>query len=476
MTEDPLQDAFTAFREGDYDIALRRFRSLAEQGVAGAQYFLGTTYTHTIEELGITQNFAEGLKWLRLAANQGYVLAQYKLGGIYHRGEGVPQDYFEAMNWYRLAADQNNADAQYDLGLIYAEGVVVPQDYVEAAKWFSLAAGQGDVRAQLILGVMHRNGEGVPKNHAEAAKWFGLAADQGDARAQYNLGGMHSKGEGMPQNFSEAAKWFRLAADQGDADAQHNLALKYGNGDGLPQDYVLAHTWFNLSAAQGNRHAITGRDMVAKLMTPVQIAEAQKLAREWKPTTQPTAAPEKPKMTRVDFIGSFMLLQFYDGHHWQMSDEALNRYAVSAGPELGQLMRFWTLMYLAWLFRWCILGVHGAEFEKAMMASFYERMKLAPVKPGEFDIAAAIKYWFEHLDLAATAATEKRAIGEHADLQLPNTYYAALRFIAFDPGSLWYMRDDAPGDLQDKVIFGLSKVHDEMLPHIQNFAQKIEVP
>ena len=105
MTEDPLQDAFTAFREGDYDIALRRFRSLAEQGVAGAQYFLGTTYTHTIEELGITQNFAEGLKWLRLAANQGYVLAQYKLGGIYHRGEGVPQDYFEAMNWYRLDVD-----------------------------------------------------------------------------------------------------------------------------------------------------------------------------------------------------------------------------------------------------------------------------------------------------------------------------------------------------------------------------------
>ena len=97
-------------------------------------------------------------------------------------------------------------------------------------------------------------------------------------------------------------------------------------------------------------------------------------------------------MTKVDFIGSFMLLQFYDGHHWQMSDEALNRYAVSAGPELGQLMRFWTLMYLAWLFRWCILGVHGAEFEKAMMASFYERMKLAPVKPGEFDIAAAIVY------------------------------------------------------------------------------------
>jgi hypothetical protein len=206
-----------------------------------------------------------------------------------------------------------------------------------------------------------------------------------------------------------------------------------------------------------------------------QLAAIHAMFLEMNSLKKPTVAPEQPKMTKVDFVGSFMLLQFYDGHHWQMSDETLDSYAASAGPELRELMRFWTLIYLAWLFRRCILGVHGAEFEKAMMASFYERMKLVPVKPGEFDMAAAIKYWFEHLDLAATAATEKRTIGEHEDLQLPNTYHAALRFISFDPGSPWYMRDDAPSDLYDKVIFGLSKVHDAMLPHIQNFAQKIEV-
>jgi hypothetical protein len=56
---------------------------------------------------------------------------------------------------------------------------------------------------------------------------------------------------------------------------------------GVLQDYVRAHMWFNLSAAQGYQDAVKNRDMVALRMTPSQIAEAQKLAREWKPTRQP---------------------------------------------------------------------------------------------------------------------------------------------------------------------------------------------
>ena len=69
--------------------------------------------------------------------------------------------------------------------------------------------------------------------------------------------------------------------------AQFNLGAMYANGQGVPQDYVRAHMWFNLSAAQGNQGAAKNRDIAARRMTPAQIAEAQKLAREWKPTKQP---------------------------------------------------------------------------------------------------------------------------------------------------------------------------------------------
>jgi uncharacterized protein len=94
--------------------------------------------------------------------------------------------------------------------------------------------------------------------------------------------------DGVPRDYAEAVKWYRSAADQGDADGQYFLSEMYAYGYGVPQDYVSAHMWSNLSAAQGREGAATFRDLVARRMTPAQIAEAQKLAREWKPTTPPT--------------------------------------------------------------------------------------------------------------------------------------------------------------------------------------------
>jgi TPR repeat protein len=62
--------------------------------------------------------------------------------------------------------------------------------------------------------------------------------------------------------------------------------VTYANGAGVPQDYVLAHMWFNLAARQGYPSAEDHRDTLAKKMTPAQIAEAQRLAREWKPKSE----------------------------------------------------------------------------------------------------------------------------------------------------------------------------------------------
>ena len=89
------------------------------------------------------------------------------------------------------------------------------------------------------------------------------------------------------RDYATALRLIRPLAEQGDASAQYNLGVFYDNGLGVPQDYVSALMWLNLSAAQGKEGAATFRDLVARLMTPAQIAEAQKLAREWKPTKQP---------------------------------------------------------------------------------------------------------------------------------------------------------------------------------------------
>ena len=110
-------------------------------------------------------------------------------------------------------------------------------------------------------------------------------AEEGDADAQYELGFVYARGLGVPQDYAQAATWYRLAADQGHAPAQLNLGVLYRNGEGVPQDYTEAHKWYNLAAARANgddreqRERL--RDNLAEQMTPAQLAEAQKLAREW---------------------------------------------------------------------------------------------------------------------------------------------------------------------------------------------------
>jgi uncharacterized protein len=301
--------------------ALKWFRKAADQGDATAQALLGAMYYKGYGVV-VPQDYSEALKWSRTAADQGNAAAQTLLGFLYSNGYGVPQDYSEALKWSRMAADQGDADAQCHLGYLYGTGHGTPQDNTEALKWFRKAADQGDAQAETALGIMsaagkvsqeyaetlklhrkaeqgdrdaqgllgfmYQNGKGVPQDYIEAVKWYRKAADQGDARAQITLGYLFLKGEVLPQDYDEAVKWYQKAADQGDAAAQISLGIMYRDGWGVSQDDVLAHMWLNLAANQNHtvedrKEAAELRDNLLPLMTPAQIAEAQRLAREWKP-------------------------------------------------------------------------------------------------------------------------------------------------------------------------------------------------
>ncbi len=120
-------------------------------------------------------------------------------------------------------------------------------------------------------------------DYATALTEFRPLAQQGNAVAQFSLGVMYLDGRGVPEDDAEAVRWIRRAAEQGLAGAQYNLGVMYRDGRGVRQDYVQAHMWFNLAAAQGKEDARKARDILAEQMTPAQIAEAQRLAREWKP-------------------------------------------------------------------------------------------------------------------------------------------------------------------------------------------------
>ena len=90
------------------------------------------------------------------------------------------------------------------------------------------------------------------------------------------------------RDYATAVRLLRPLAEQGNPNAQYTLGVFYDNGLGVPQDRIRSYMWFELSASQGREGAAAFRDLIARRMTPEQIAEAKKLAHEWRPTTQPS--------------------------------------------------------------------------------------------------------------------------------------------------------------------------------------------
>jgi TPR repeat protein len=190
------------------------------------------------------------------------------------------------------------------------EDALAVRDYATALELILPDAETGVPVAQVQLGDMYDSGLGIPVDHAEAMRWYRRAAEDGDAFAQWLLGTKYIDGINVVPDEAQGVKWFRRSANQGYVAGQYRLGLLYRKGKFLPQDAVLAHMWFNLAAEQEGtgrfdidprwrlrereieivsveQHAKWARQSqyeIARTMTPDQIAEAQRLAQEWKPS------------------------------------------------------------------------------------------------------------------------------------------------------------------------------------------------
>jgi len=164
-------------------------------------------------------------------------------------------------------------------------------DWPAAIKLLRPLAEQGDAAAQNKLGMFYDIGRGVPVDYAEAVKWVRKSADQGNAEAQCNLSTMYRFGEGVPRSDVEGLKWLQKSAAQGFYGAYLNLGHVYLNGNGVPVDFVQAYMWYRLTSNSAtepkNLYVRQKADSLlanlATKMTPAQIAEAERRARDWKP-------------------------------------------------------------------------------------------------------------------------------------------------------------------------------------------------
>lgn len=204
---------------------------------------------------GKTMNYAEAVKWYRMAAEQGHAEAQFNLGYCYDLGKGLVQDGTKGLKWYRKAAEQEFTIAQYKLGIRYSLGFTKRK--TECIKWLHKAAEHGLIVAQYFLATCYQHGEGVVQNHTESAKWYRIAAEQGYAKAQYQLGVCYSTGLGVTEDRTEAVKWYKMAASQKDVMAQIVFGNFFITGFDITKDETEAIKWYHQYAeSQGNIAAL----------------------------------------------------------------------------------------------------------------------------------------------------------------------------------------------------------------------------
>ena len=178
-------------------------------------------------------------------------------------------DYATAFREWLSLAEKGNAEAHGLLGLLYQRGAA---DNQRSAENF-----------MLLVSLRDTGRETGPKDLTEVVEWFRSSAAKGLGSAQVHLGTMYAEATGFSKDYAEAAKWYRKAAEQGYLEGQKQLAILYSWGSGVPQDDVQAYKWLSLAAAQKDHDAAARLFGIGRRMTTAQKAEAQKLAREWKP-------------------------------------------------------------------------------------------------------------------------------------------------------------------------------------------------
>jgi hypothetical protein len=279
------------------------YNKSAAQGNTDAQYILGRMY---IRGEGVSVDFQKAYEWFLKAYAKGDRHAAYYLGWLIGNGKGVQnRDYKMACgffkyagdewmnldlwtrddetNWYIEAAERNVAEAQYISGK-RAESA----DFRKALNFYHKAAEQGHPQALKRLGEIYYNGaKGAPKNFNEAIKWWSILGEQGDLETQTKIGEMISEGEGEVTNLEKAQSWFLKAAMQGHAPAQIGLGDLWSKaGSDKVNPLVYSYAWYNLAASYsrdeyGTRTAINGREKVKLKMSASEVNSAQQLSAEW---------------------------------------------------------------------------------------------------------------------------------------------------------------------------------------------------
>ena len=200
--------------------AYKLFLQSANLGYSPAQYTVGVIMSRRKDN-----NVNGYLNWLSLAAEQGYVEAQYDLASALDQRNADTQDLKKSFILYKLAAEQDHYDAIYHLANCYKSGRGTNVNDREALRLYLICYIQYDIdhyhKVDVMLNIadIYKNGIDSSTNLKKALHWYRLAANKGSDKAKYHIGSFYDHGWIVKRDISEALKWYYEAALHMNADA-----------------------------------------------------------------------------------------------------------------------------------------------------------------------------------------------------------------------------------------------------------------
>jgi TPR repeat protein len=301
--------------QGWSESAFEQLRALAAEGLAAAQYRIGQAYENAD---GVVQSLSDAVYWYRLAAAQGNLAAQVRLGLIYFveppapagltgsgeqegalasslaqffpHGTTVTQDFTEALRWNELAASQGSAEAQARLGHQYALGLGTTADVAAAEKWFRAAADHSNAEGQLGLGLLYAGSYGTAPDLSQAAHWLELAAASANRIAEYGIGKLLLHGEGTPKDPPRAMGYLERSAAQDYVPAMYLLGMIHWQGEGTAVDLSAGETWLRRAVIRGHGEGACALAQLLLSREDDDGVEAATLLREQADAGNPRAA------------------------------------------------------------------------------------------------------------------------------------------------------------------------------------------
>lgn len=244
-----------------------------DKNAAQALYMKGLGY---FQGHGQQRDPVQARLYFEQAAEAGNAQAQAALGFLYLEGLGVEKNENEGVKWLRMAADQHLASAQHNLAIVLLRRSSEKKE--EVLGLLTDSAERGFLPSQMELGEIFYFGKfDIQADSKQAAKYMKMAAEQGNPSAQNYTGIMYENGIGLEKNPSEAVRWVQKAAAQGEPKALSNLARYYGAGLGVEQSSMRAYVYMVLAFRMGEGAAEIQAGEFRKKLTVEEVAEADKI-------------------------------------------------------------------------------------------------------------------------------------------------------------------------------------------------------